>query len=540
MTMQPVPPGWYPESQGSATLRWWDGSQWTSYTQPVPQVPAPPQPATPAAPVAVPQSPAAASYPPPLPTPETPPEVPASRHRMFGGKRELEEEVARLTAIVDSMGVTEQQALQAEIGQLKTELPSLRSERAALGASVVPLRAEVAGLQGQAVEVARLRTEIGSLTAQRDALSAETDRLRQLENELPALRSEYDQLQRQLVETRETAILQEVGVYQYRHLLDDAPAYKAKLTGLQAQIKDAVKAGNAVVGSTTWTVNGSSRDGTRMVKEFSKLMLRAYNNEADNSIRSMKPYTLESAVARLTKAKDTISKLGQTMHITVTPRYHALRVTELELTADYLAKIAEEKDRDREERARLREEEIARREYEREQERLRKERAHYEEAAAQLRAQGNHEAADEADTKLAEIDDAIEGINRRAANVRAGHVYVISNLGSFGPEMVKIGMTRRLDPMERVRELGDASVPFRYDVHAMVFSDDAVSLETYLHHVLADCRVNLVNMRREFFRTHPSSVKEILLASNESIVTWVEQPEAIEYRQSETTRRQRP
>jgi hypothetical protein len=275
-----------------------------------------------------------------------------------------------------------------------------------------------------------------------------------------------------------------------------------------------------------------------MVKEFSKLMLRAYNNEADNAVRSMKPYALESAIARLAKAKDTISKLGKTMNITVTDRYHGLRVTELELTADYLAKTVEEKERDREERARLREEEIARREYEREQDRLRKEHAHYEEAAAQLRANGDRTAADQAEAKLEEINNALEGINRRAANIRAGHVYVISNLGAFGSDMVKIGMTRRLEPLDRVRELGDASVPFHYDVHAMVFSDDAVGLETHLHNELADFRVNLVNMRREFFRTNPTKVRDILLALDASIITWVEEPEAIEWRQSETTRRQ--
>ena len=352
------------------------------------------------------------------------------------------------------------------------------------------------------------------------------------------MRAERAELSRQLVETRETAILQEVGVYQYRHPLDDALAYKARLAGLQARIKDAVRAGNAVRGATNWTVNGSARDGTKMVREFSKLMLRAYNNEADNAVRSMKPYTLESSVARLQKARETITRLGGTMNIAITEPYHRLRVEELELTADYLAKVAEEKERAREEKARLREEEIARREYEREQERLRKELAHYETAAAALRDKGDQDGADQAAAKLTEIQDAIDGITRRAANIRAGHVYVISNLGAFGPDMVKIGMTRRLDPLDRVRELGDASVPFRYDVHAMVFSDDAVGLETHLHHQLADRRVNLVNMRREFFRAQPSEVREILARLDASIVTWVDEPEALEWHQSEQTRRQ--
>src|SRR6202034_3984544 len=122
--------------------------------------------------------------------------------------------------------------------------------------------------------------------------------------------------------------------------------------------------------------------------------------------------------------------------------------------------------------------------------------------------------------------------------IRAGYVYVISNVGAFGPRMVKIGMTRRLDPMDRIRELGDASVPFRYDVHALVFSDDAVGLETRLHHELADRRVNLVNLRREFFRVTPAEVRDTLLRHQGSIVQWIDEPEAAEWRQSETTRRE--
>jgi hypothetical protein len=275
-----------------------------------------------------------------------------------------------------------------------------------------------------------------------------------------------------------------------------------------------------------------------MVKEFSKLMLRAYNNEADTAVHAMKPYTLESSIQRLQKARETISKLGATMNIQITDSYHQLRVEELELTADHLAKVAEEKERAREERARLREEEVARREYEREQERLRKEYAHYDATAATLREQGDVRGAERAQAKLAEIQNAIDGINRRAANVRAGHVYVISNVGAFGENMVKIGMTRRLDPNDRIRELGDASVPFHYDVHALVFSDDAVGLETRMHHELADRRVNLVNLRREFFRATPAEVRDILLRHQGSIVQWVDEPEAAEWRQSETARRQ--
>jgi hypothetical protein len=436
------------------------------------------------------------------------------------------------------MGVRERDELRTEISRLHEELPDLKQEEGALLVEVGPLRAEVAALNGQRAAAASLHAEVRQLQQQRDALTAEVAESERLRSGLADLRAKYAEVSGQLVETRETAILQEVGIYQYRHPLGDALAYKARLAGLQARIKDAVKAGKAVQGATNWNVNGSNREGTKMVREFSKLMLRAYNNEADNLVRSMKPFTLDSSTARLEKARATISKLGSTMNIRIVDTYHHLQLEELELTADYLAKAAEEKERAREERAQLREEEIARREYEREQERLRKESAHYEATAATLREQGDQDGADRAAAKVSEIADALEGVNRRAANIRAGHVYVISNIGAFGANMVKIGMTRRLEPLDRVRELGDASVPFRYDVHAMIFSDDAVGLENRLHHQLAAHRVNLVNMRREFFRVSPADVRDILVGQDASIVTWVDEPERLEWRQSETARRQ--
>jgi Domain of unknown function (DUF4041)/T5orf172 domain/Protein of unknown function (DUF2510) len=526
MEVGSVPAGWYPDNQDADLLRWWDGTQWTAHAQPrtglVPVSPAP-QPAGPAGAAAT----AGTSQP------------ASGRHEKHSGsKRDLHGEVDRLRQIVDGMGVTEWEQLTGEVTRLREEVARLRQEEAGLSAAVIPLRAELAALSSQRAQLAPLQAEVQQLQQRRDALNAETAGAQRVIAETRALLAERTQLSGQLVEMREMAILQEAGVYQYRHPLDDALAYKAKLAGVQARIKDAVKAGNAVKGATNWTVNGSARDGTKMVREFSKLMLRAYNNEADNAVRSMKPYTLESSMARLQKARETITRLGGTMNIRVTDSYHRVRVEELELTADYLAKVAEEKDRAREERARLREEEIARREYEREQERLRKELAHYETAIAALRGQGDDAGAGQAEVKLTEIRDALDGITRRAANIRAGHVYVISNVGAFGEDIVKIGMTRRLEPMDRVRELGDASVPFHYDVHAMVFSDDAVGLENHLHRQLADRRLNLVNMRREFFRARPAEVRDILARLDASVVRWVDEPEALEWRQSEQARRQ--
>jgi hypothetical protein len=123
------------------------------------------------------------------------------------------------------------------------------------------------------------------------------------------------------------------------------------------------------------------------------------------------------------------------------------------------------------------------------------------------------------------------------ANTRAGYVYVISNVGAFGERMVKIGMTRRLEPMDRVRELGDASVPFRFDVHALIFSEDAVELENRFHQALADKRVNLVNLRREFFYATPEEVRTVVKEiAGQHLLEFHEAPEVHEWRTSRNQR----
>jgi len=357
-----------------------------------------------------------------------------------------------------------------------------------------------------------------------------------LEQHIAELRAEYEQLQAQVVETRELVLLQEVGIYEYHHPLDSSAQYKETLEVLEREIQQCIKTGGAVTGTKKWAINGSEKEGARMVADFCKLMLRAYNSEADNAVRTLKHYTLKPAVERLQKMRSSISKLGASMKIEITDTYHGLRVSELELTTDYLVKLNEEREQLRDERARLKEAEAALRDFEREQSRLEKERSHYEAALRALKAKGDTAAVATTELKLQEIQSAIDGVIARAANTRAGYVYVISNIGSFGEEVVKIGMTRRLEPMDRVRELGDASVPFRFDVHALIFSDDAVGLETALHRHFAARRVNLVNAHREFFYTTPHEVKDALLALRGSLLSFTETPEALEWHQSATIR----
>jgi hypothetical protein len=388
-----------------------------------------------------------------------------------------------------------------------------------------------------AARVARERDDARAKVQEASAKARESAErtLSELTDRQTALERRVAELDGQVVVTEETAILQEVGIYEYRHPLSDAVAYQAALKRLKDVIKVmALKDGGAVLADTDWKVNDSAAKGRAMVRDYSKLVLRAYNAEADNLVRALKPYKLRSAVERLAKIAAVISRLGKTMNIRISDSYHQLRVRELELTADFLEKRAEEKERERAERERLREERKVQEELARERARLEKEHQHYLNVLARFKAQSAHEAIARTEEALATIRKAIEDVDYRVANVRAGYVYVISNVGAFGDGMIKIGLTRRLDPTERVRELGDASVPFRYDTHALVFSDDAVGLEAAMHARFVDRRVNRVNKRREFFYATPLDAKQHLAELAGDLLEYVEVPDAVEYRQSVT------
>jgi hypothetical protein len=293
-----------------------------------------------------------------------------------------------------------------------------------------------------------------------------------------------------------------------------------------------VKTRSAVLASDLFTFDGSLAKGRKMTADFSKLMLRAYNAEADNCVRSLRAGNIQTATRRLNSAVAAIEKLGAMMEMRINPDYHQLRLLELELTADYQVKVQEEREKAREERELLREQRRAEVELAAEKERLDKERAHYIAALDTLRAKGDSHAVGDLEGRLAQIEEAIAKNDYRIANIRAGYVYVISNVGAFGPNVVKVGMTRRLEPMDRVRELGDASVPFRFDVHALYFSDDAVTLENELHKALAQRRVNWVNERREFFFATPAEVRDLLATKVGGLLEYADAPEAAEYFQS--------
>ena len=401
------------------------------------------------------------------------------------------------------------------------------------------------GRRERVIELEEALEQLGGMTylqvqaATRDAQAQAAQAVRQADadiatarNTVAQLQSQIAALQFQLVDVRNTYNLQEVGLYDFEHPAESSAKLANELAVIRQQIKDCVRDKRATSATWTFTFNNSAAQGRKFVGDMSKMMLQAYNAEAENCVKSVRAGNLETARARLSRVVDQVARNGQMINLRITADYHRLRLRELELAARQLAAVEAEKEKAREERQQLREQRQAEQELRAERERLEKERQHYLNAMAALQARGDDTAVADMQAKLADVDKAIAEVDYRQANARAGYVYVISNIGAFGPDVVKIGMTRRLEPMDRVIELGDASVPFPYDVHVLLFADDAVSLETMLHHTFEAQRVNRVNRRREFFRTTPAQVLQALESNNVPIVEFHLEPEAEQWRLS--------
>lgn len=310
------------------------------------------------------------------------------------------------------------------------------------------------------------------------------------------------------LEDDDRKLLQALGVYTYHHPLETALEYEVEIEEIRKETTAHIKSGTAVQVDSKFIFENSVSKGQRLTKDLSLLCLRSFNSEVENAMRTMKTGGLSLAKGRLEKARVVIGKLGDIMGLQIAQAYFDLRIRELELVSDYLAKKQEEKEREREERSRLREERQAAIELEQERERLERELSKFTNALS--KSLGGEDVS-LLEAKILEIQEAIESNDYRLQHIRAGYVYVISNPGAFGDHVVKIGMTRRLDPMDRIRELGDASVPFPFEVHLLQFDADAVTLENTLHHHFSDKKLNVVNQRKEFFFASADEVRDAIL-----------------------------
>ena len=342
--------------------------------------------------------------------------------------------------------------------------------------------------------------------------------------------------------------VQDFALYQPRYSFANSTQYKDRLAQIRDKQKDMIRANAAATGDFTLLFNNSKAQGTKVVKDMQKLLIRAFNSECDEVINNVKYNNYDMSFRKITNSANQIAKLGQMLKICITTDYYNLKIEELQLALEFQIKKQEEKEEQRQLRAEERERVRLERELEEQRKKIEKEQSHYQKALLsvlkQLEEPDKSNDADllakraELENQLGVIDANLQELDYREANQKAGYVYIISNIGSFGKDVYKIGMTRRLEPMERVYELGDASVPFNFDVHAMIFTDDAPKLEAALHRAFEDRKLNMVNTRREFFNVTLDEIKEVIMNNYDKTVEFVDVLDASQYRISQKMKSQ--
>lgn len=357
-----------------------------------------------------------------------------------------------------------------------------------------------------------------------------------------------DNLRNEIIELDDEILFQNFGVYKPQYCFAEKDQYKEALEKLRREQKEMIKKGIAASCSMNWRVSGSEQEGKKFIAQSIKQAIRNFNIECDSCIDKVRFSNFENMDNRIFKAYEMQNLLNEASKIEISYDYLQLKRKELALAYEFQQFKKREIEERREQRERQREEAKVAEEIEAKRVELEKEQMHYENALKKIEEQiiieNNNtrkdfliEKKEELVANIVDVNKALEDLDYREANQRAGYVYIISNIGAFGENVYKIGMTRRLDPEDRIAELSGASVPFRFDVHAMIFSNDAPKLEAALHNAFADKKMNLINGRKEFFRVTLEEIKKVVQENHDKTVDFVNIPEAQQYRESEMIRR---
>ncbi len=428
----------------------------------------------------------------------------------------------RLRASIDGYASIKEAVRETEEGlaQLRVdsdEASSLLARRERELHEVEGRTRELRQLESRASEIRDLidngqarRDDLEGQIEERDALAKEK------EAELRRLQSDLDLYSR----------IEEFVAYgifeQPEYLHEASERYQIEIKRVREEQANLIRDKRAVEIPADVQIEGSSKKGSAVLDGQAKMMLRAFNIECDLLMGKLNPSNFDRTLERIERNAAALEKTTASLMCGISTDYVTLKFEECRLFYEYKLKKADEQEEQRAIREQIREEQKAIREYEKAIADAEREERMYEasleRARAELAAANESEKAGMA-TRVAMLEQQLQEAHAKedrakslAEQTRRGHVYIISNIGSFGENIYKIGLTRRLDPMDRVKELGDASVPFRFDVHAVIFSEDAPALEAELHRRFSQRRVNAVNLRKEFFAV---SLTEIRSAVNE-------------------------
>lgn len=413
---------------------------------------------------------------------------------------------AQKISILKKTGINQTQKISELEKSLQHEVES-RCATEARFQHIIEIEDEVSKIQNNH------KIHLAEIEARKEKISAEITELKKQYHDKKEI---FDKLSHEVAIIDEKMAFAEVGVYQPHFDFSDSEAYKKAIDDVRSRQKARITVKTAVICETEWLLKGSKSKGKAMTDRNIRLTLRAFNGECDAAISNIRWNNASAMEKRLHLIRDQINKLNETNAIKITEGYFNLKLQELRLTHEYREKLKFEKEEKAELARAAREEQKLLRdleEAEREESKFAKllEKAKIEAAKCEGdKLQQYAQKIEMLEKDLAAAHEKAERAQSMAQLTKSGYVYIISNIGSFGSDVVKIGLTRRLDPQDRVRELGDASVPFTFDTHAIIYSDDAPTLERALHLKFADSRINITNTRKEFFRVTLDEVENAI------------------------------
>ena len=378
-----------------------------------------------------------------------------------------------------------------------------------------------------------------------DSLCSLADERQNLDEHYQNLEYRYDKLLKTVALFEEEVDMIEFGFYQPHFDFEASETFKTAIVACKQHQKKLMKkegSTGAIYCSERWQINNSYAAGKKMTARNIKLAARAFNSECDAAIANCTWKNIVKMKGRIEKAYETINKLGLSNAISITPQYLDAKIEELQLTYEYHAKKQAEKEEQAAIKAQMREEARVEQEIRKAEAQAKKEEMQYQQALSTARDELRdaneqerlklEEQISQLETNLQDAEMKYKRAQSMAEQTKQGHVYIISNIGSFGENIYKIGMTRRLEPMDRIKELGAASVPFNFDVHAMIHTNNAPELENALHRKFNEHRLNKVNHRKEFFSVSLNDIKSAVQALTAIETDFIETAVAQEYYES--------
>lgn len=366
--------------------------------------------------------------------------------------------------------------------------------------------------------------------------------LEELRNKVSTLKEEFNYYQDALVSTRQelSPILKEYNeklimpFSDYDHI-PSSHELKTQLSLLKLKEKE--------IDDVKSLIDEDEIQNKREHKSQQRQILRNFNVESDYIFSKMTHKNIEKSHDKLVKTYEQLNKLFEVDNVKINRDILINKLDQLSVIAQYNIALEQEKQIRKEERERIAEEQKAERELNNALTKLQKEESQFknesdkltkymQDANSDVEKEIYAEKIKHLQEQLRNLQDEKVSINKRLENTRAGYVYIISNVGSFGENIYKIGVTRRLEPRDRIRELSSASVPFEFDIHAIIFSDDAPKLENTLHKHFKHQEVNRINPRKEFFNVSLEEIKDVVLREHNDTVRFEMDAEAYQYRES--------